>query len=120
MLSKNELRSNAEKYFHAFEMKDIESISSMFAPDIVLKDPVVKEVKGYDDVLNVYRDIFKNCDSITIEKKTIFVDYFSDTAIGKIEFYCNATKIEVVDIIEYSSGGKIAKITAYLDSKKDK
>lgn len=119
MLSKDELYNTTEKYFHAFEMKDIECITNMFASDIVLKDPYVKEVKGLNTVLDIYSDIFHNCVSITIEKIAIFVDCFSATAVGEIELYCGITKIEVVDIIEYTSDGKIRKITAYLDRKND-
>ena len=58
-----------EEYFNAFVKKDINTISNMFAEDIILQDPFVERVQGKGEVLSIYREMFsENEFDITLEK----------------------------------------------------
>lgn len=111
------LRDRTELYFNSFMNKDLNSLSKLFDEKITLFDPIVKEVIGKENVLNVNKNIFNNCSVIKYSKKELHIDSKKNIVTAEIEFYCDEQKINVVDIITYNSKFKIIKITAYLDSK---
>ena len=111
------LKSVASQYFESFRKKDLESLYNLFDEQITLYDPIVSLVKGRDNVINVNKKIFDDCNEIKFTKKDIFIDSTKMCVIAEIEFYCDKTKINVVDIITYSEDLKIKSITAYLDTK---
>lgn len=112
----NQLQLLAYKYFESFSHKDLKRLESLFDDEITLFDPIVKNVIGKNNVLNINKDIFDNCKNITICKQDIFIDVKKMIIIGEIEFNCDETKINVVDIIKINMDMKIESITAYLDT----
>lgn len=111
------LKSIASQYFESFRKKDLESLYNLFDQQITLYDPIVSLVKGRDNVINVNKNIFDECNEIKFTKKDIFIDSTKMCAIAEIEFYCDEKKINVVDIITFNKSLKIISIKAYLDTK---
>lgn len=111
------LKTLSEDYFKAFAAKDLNKLSSMFTDDVILFDPIIKEVKSKAKVLEANQQIFSGVNNIKFVYQRIFVDQNSNTSIGELKIDFDGKIIEVVDIIEFTNEGKIAKITAYLDSK---
>jgi len=110
------LRALTLIYFSEFENKNIKALEKVFSDNVTLFDPIVKLVTGKEKVLEVNKNIFYDCKEIRFTKKNIFIDESKMTAIGEVEFYCNDTKINVVDIIKFNNNLKIQSITAYLDT----
>ena len=112
----NNLLKLANNYFQAFENKDLEKLGKLFDERVTLFDPVIKLVEGKEKVLEANQNIFNDCKNIKFIKKDIFVDETKMTVIGELEFYCDETRINVVDIIKFNDNLKIKSITAYLDT----
>ncbi len=110
------LKQLTEEYFYNFEKKDINKLEEMFDDNIILFDPIVKEVIGKNAVLDINKNIFSDCKEIRFTKKELFIDEGKLTIIGEVEFYCANTKINVVDIIRFNKDLKIVSIVAYLDT----
>ena len=89
----------------------------MFDDNIYLFDPIVKKIEGKHNVLEVNREIFKSCKEIKFLKKEYIIDSNKMTVAGKVEFFCDNQRINVVDIITFNSNLKIISIVAYLDTK---
>ncbi len=116
MLVKEQILDITKAYFDAFENKDLEKLSQLFTDDVILFDPIIKEVKSKAKVLAANKNIFDSAKKIKFISKRICVDQYSDTAIGELKIDFDGKLIEVVDIIEFNKDQKITKITAYLDS----
>ncbi len=116
MLVKDQILDITKLYFDAFENKDLEKLSELFTDDVILYDPIIKEVKSKAKVLAANKNIFDSVQKIKFIYKRICVDQYSDTAIGELKIDFDGKLIEVVDIIEFNKDQKITKITAYLDS----
>jgi hypothetical protein len=101
----------AKKYFEAFEKKDINAIRELFDPDVKLRDWEIS-VSGIDSVLAATNEIFCSAESISIKliciiQSPAFVVVELDISID------NINPIHVVDLIEFSSTGKICAIRAF-------
>lgn len=116
MLEKDQILNIAKDYFAAFEAKDLEKLDELFDENIILYDPIIKEIKTKEQVLKANKMIFDNSQNIKMLFKRIFVDQYSNACIGELKIHFDGKLIEVVDIIELNENGKITKITAYLDS----
>ncbi len=116
MLEKNQILELAKDYFKAFETKDLNKLAELFDDHIILYDPVIKEIKSKDKVLQANKLIFDNSQEIKFLFKRLFVDQFSNSCIGELKIHFDGRLIEVVDILEFSEAAKITKITAYLDT----
>lgn len=113
----DEIYKLTNKYFDNFEKKDIAALSDMFDDNIFLFDPIIKRIDGKSSVIKANKKIFDSCSKIQFTKKNIYVDQSKMVASGEVEFYCDKTKINVVDIITYNEDLKIKSIIAYLDTK---
>ena len=96
--------------------EDINSLENLFSKEIELFDPIIKSVVGIDNVLLANLEIFNSTKKISIKKKRLFVDYFSDTLIAELEIEFDRNLIKIVDIIVFDSKKKIMSISAYLDT----
>lgn len=116
-MKKSEIIELGEKYFSQFENKDISSLKNFYSEEIILFDPIIKNVSGIENVLLVNSIFFEKTKKIIIKSKKLFVDYYSNTLIAEIEIQFDNNLVNLVDIIEFNSNKKIIKITAYLDSQ---
>ncbi|MDD9897476.1 MAG: nuclear transport factor 2 family protein [Candidatus Melainabacteria bacterium] len=112
-----DLEKTAEDYFTAFAKKDLAKLDEIFADEIVLWDPLVNEVSSKAKVLEANKAVFDGTQKIDFVFKRIFVDQSKNAAIAELKIEFDGKLIEVVDILEFNDSGKLAKITAYLDSK---
>lgn len=117
MAVKEKIKEITEAYFTAFVAKDLDKLAAMFTDDVILFDPIIKEVKGKEKVLEANKGIFDSANQIKFVFKRIFIDTDANVATGELKIDFDGKIIEVTDIIEYNDDGKILKITAYLDSK---
>lgn len=107
-----------DDYFTAFAAKDLAAIKEMFAPNVSLQDPFVGLVEGFDAVVKVYEQMFRENDFELIMRRR-----FGDDKAGVYEFSLavtnlnnqQTTHLDGVDFIE-ARGGKITSIRAYLDT----
>ena len=98
-----------QEYFTAFSNKDINTLITLFADDIVLIDWNTTAYKK-EDVLSVFVEIFKTFKNIKVEINDILIN--SSKASVQLCLVLDDLKLKVVDII-YFKDSKICKIDAY-------
>ncbi|MCB0337574.1 MAG: nuclear transport factor 2 family protein [Bdellovibrionales bacterium] len=126
-----------QKYFQAFEAKDLEAITALFSPKITLQDPFVGLVEGYQAVRKLYQQMFEvnsfslrlgrcysNKDGAAYEFH-LEVTQLSDGKTQKLsgvdcfEFTAEVTGLQDREIQEPTAQqeqpGQIRSIRAYLD-----
>lgn len=116
MIDREQIIELTIHYLKYFEEKNITELKNLFDDDIILFDPMIKEVKGIGNVVKVNQDIFSSYESIRFTKRRIIVDQISNISVGELEIFFDKKEIQVVDIIEFNNDGKIKKITAYFDT----
>jgi limonene-1,2-epoxide hydrolase len=116
------MKSLVQKYFEAFQNKDLECIGKMLAPTATLQDPALGLVSGRSTVLKTYQKIFEGCEKMQLVLKRLFSDGNSSWA-AEFSFSFEDTQgkshtIGGVDLMEFE-GDKIQSIRAYLDTRAD-
>ena len=107
----DDLKSLCLEYFYNFSLKDIDSLSKMFASGCQLRDWENSAV-GKEDVVAVYEKIFNSVDTITVTPRALYED--SDTIIAELLITINGKEqILVTDIITFNEAGKIISVRAY-------
>ena len=87
-----DLKSLCLEYFYNFSLKDIDSLSKMFASGCQLRDWENSAV-GKEDVVAVYEKIFNSVDTITVTPRALYED--SDTIFAELLITINGTLIYV-------------------------
>ena len=106
-----DLKSLCVEYFYNFSLKDIDSLSKMFASGCQLRDWENSAV-GKEDVVAVYEKIFNSVDTITVTPRALYED--SDTIIAELLITINGKEqILVTDIITYNDDREIISVRAY-------
>ena len=106
-----DLKSICLEYFYNFSLKDIDSLSKMFASSCQLRDWENSAV-GKEDVVAIYEKIFNSVDTITVTPRALYED--SDTIIAELLITINGKEqILVTDIITFNEAGKIISVRAY-------
>jgi hypothetical protein len=106
-----DLKSLCLKYFYNFSLKDIDSLSKMFASGCQLRDWENSAV-GKNDVVAVYEKIFNSVDSIAVTPGALYED--GDNIIAELLITINgAEQILVTDVITFNDDGKIISVRAY-------
>jgi hypothetical protein len=106
-----DLKSLCLEYFYNFSLKDIDSLSKMFASDCQLRDWENSAV-GKEDVVAIYKKIFNSVDTIVVTPRAVYED--SDTIIAELLITINGKEqILVTDIITFNQAGKIISVRAY-------
>jgi len=104
-------KSIAQDYFGAFETKDIDKIRELLDSEVVLRDWNV-EAKGFENVLNINIEIFKDFEKIQVNVISLYAE--ESTVIGELTITLDeAVTMRVVDVIEFTSFRKIKSIRAY-------
>jgi len=107
----DDLKSLCLEYFYNFSLKDIDSLSKMFASGCQLRDWENSAV-GKEDVLVVYEKIFNSVATIAVTPRAVYED--SDTIIAELLITINGKEqILVTDIITFNEAGKIISVRAY-------
>ena len=105
------MKITAIKFFEAFEKKDINSIREMFDINVTLRDWEINAL-GIDSALAAIAKIFYSAETISIQAINIFQE--QAFVVGELNIAINGlNSINVVDIIEFSSTGKICAIRAF-------
>jgi len=115
-IDKETLAELTKNYFNFFESKNLDELKKLFSEDVILIDPSVV-ANGIYAVLESNSDMFNAHENINILEQTIYIDHYSNTAIGQIKIKFDNDIYEVVDIISYNNDMKISKIVAYVDTK---
>ena len=102
----------AQRYFKAFERKDIDFLAGILHPDVVLTD-WEQQVQGRDALLAFNRGVFESLDKIEVNLR--YLHEAGTTVIGEIEIVLNrgAIELKVVDVITFDEAGSIRSIRAY-------
>lgn len=104
-------KNNAQKYFNAFERRDIDALRKLFDSGIVLRDWDI-EIAGVEKILKANLEFFKNFHKIRIKIINLYIDHA--TVIGELYITLNdSISIKVVDILEFTADGKIKSIRAF-------
>ena len=107
----DDLKSLCLEYFYNFSLKDIDSLSKMFASGCQLRDWENSAV-GKEDVVAIYEKIFNSVDTIAVTPRAVYED--SDTIISELLITINGKEqILVTDIITFNEAGKIISVRAY-------
>ena len=104
-------KKNAQIYFNAFERKDINILRELFDSEVVLRDWDV-EIIGVENILKANIEIFKTFQKIQVKTISLYAD--QATVIGELIITLDdSISIMVVDIIEFTTTGKIKSIRAF-------
>lgn len=105
------------QYIQAFQRKDLASLAKLFSEDMSFQDPSFGLIKGRENVLKAYKEIFKN--------DIVSADILRQGRVGNTHMFefslvlkdPQGKKIVVqgIDLIETSSA-HITSIRAYLDT----
>ncbi len=105
------------QYIQAFQRKDLAAIARLFSDDMSFQDPSFGLIKGRENVLAAYKEIFKN--------DIVSADIFRQGRVGNTHMFefslvlkdPQGKKIIVqgIDLIE-TSPTHITSIRAYLDT----
>jgi len=101
-------------YFKSFNEKNLNVLSTIYSPNVILKDWVGEWV-GKDNVLHENRKLFENEFTLIVENtKMLFdEDMGMNRTINDIVIEINGETIKAVDDILFDSRNKIYSITAY-------
>jgi hypothetical protein len=105
------LKQISEDYFRAFQNKDINKIRNLLSLDVSLRDWEF-EVTGVNSVISIYERIFKNANVIQVDVFNLNIR--ESIVMAELCIVIDELPIlRVVDVLEYSSNGKIKTLRAY-------
>jgi hypothetical protein len=108
----NIIRSqHAEDYLDYFGCQDLDSIESLLSPECVLSDWNVGIVKGIENVMKVYSDIFNSVEKIDIDILHLYED--SDAIISEMIITMDEKVMPIVDVIKFDESDLLLSIKAY-------
>lgn len=105
-------KKNVFLYLEKYAEKDIQSVSKLFADDILLRDWKIK-VKGKDGAINETKKNFLSVDTLQIE----VLDHYENKNTIALELKITIDRKEelyVMDVIKVNSEGEISSIKAFL------
>ena len=109
-MSKPQLEHLTRQFLALYADKDIETISNMFAENVVLKDWNY-EVVGKGAAIQEFQKNFEEAENLSIYIKKILLTEV--TAAAEIEVSVNGTKLEIVDVITFNESGLVTAVKAY-------
>ena len=109
------LVSIANKYFDAFENKNIDALGILLDNEVRLTDPFIKTITNKENVLSTNQSIFNDVKEIKFVKRNLFIDELNGTIIGELNIKLDELLLEVIDIIHVTKEGFIDSIIAYIN-----
>ena len=105
------IKNTALEYFRAFARKDINALREMFDVNVVLRDWEIF-AGGVDAVIDASAKIFNSVDTLSVTP--INVSQNGNVVIAELKIDINSSETnKVVDILEFTEGGKISAIRAF-------
>lgn len=107
------MMGNRERFLHfldCYARKDLQSIADLLEPDAALRDWNVS-VRGAEAVL---AETCRNFEADRIEITVLRLHEAGDTVAGELRIVVDAEiELHVIDVIDFSTRGKVAAIRAY-------
>jgi ketosteroid isomerase-like protein len=99
------------QFLEAYEAKDLATLTTYLAPDVVLRDWNL-EVTGKEAALKEFAKNFEQAASLSIEIRHI---YTSGTgAAAEVEIIVNGVEsLRVVDVLSLNEAGQVTAIVSY-------
>lgn len=107
------LKMHALDYIQKFRDKDLDTLSNLYADNIILEDWTGKW-EGKKAVLDMNADFFKSNFSIYIISIKTNKNYFADYAQVLLKLTIDGNTITINDVIAFNDTYEITSITAYL------
>lgn len=105
-------KETLDKYFESFSNKDVDTLATMFADDVVLTDWSIFAGGKYA-VVSKNQNIFDAIDTIQVTPLTYYSNSDNSYAV-RINILIDGTnKLEVIDVIKFDDNGLINYIEAY-------
>ena len=115
MLTPEYMQQVVEDYLAAINAGDMAAVTALYADDAAVEDPVGTEPKRGDDILQFYTNAFSGGAKVELTGPV----RISEKAAA-FPFRAEITRtdgpviiVDVIDIFEFDSAGKVAKMTAY-------
>lgn len=103
-------------YVEAFNSKDIEQLKNLFADDMTLIDPNFPPFVGKEATIEFLSDLFETHRSLKFAPQAVF-SATRDRTVIQFELTLGTLGLHGVDIIDWTNGGKICAITAYVNQR---
>ena len=105
-------KEQLKKYFEVFSNKDIDTLSTLFADEVLLVDWNVF-ASGKEKVIEANKSIFDSVTSIQVTPIEFYSN--SDTSYAvKISILVNENEqLNVIDIINFNESGLVTSIVAF-------
>ena len=100
----------ALRYFRAFSAKDMDTIRSMFDPEMTLRDWAVA-VSGREQVLTHMTASLEPVRHVGVTPVNVYEQ--ARTVIAELTIEIDAETLHVIDLIEFSADSKIVAIRAF-------
>ena len=99
---------NTDKYFEAFNNKDLDTLSTLYSNDVRLIDWDI-DIEGKEEVLNVNKGLFDL--DFTLElNKTYQIE---NITFNEITITIGEDVLEIMDVITFNENYQIENNTAY-------
>lgn len=99
---------NTDKYFEAFNNKDLDTLSTLYSNNVRLIDWDI-DIEGKEEVLNANKGLFDL--DFTLElNKTYQID---NKTFNEITITIGEDVLEIMDVITFNENYQITNITAY-------
>ena len=115
MLTSEYMLQIVDQYIAAINAGDMQAVMALYADDASVEDPVGTKPKRGDEILQFYTNAFSGGATVALtgpvrlSTKTAAFPFRAE--IGKDDG--QVMMVDVIDIFEFDSAGKIAKMTAH-------
>ena len=99
-------------YFNFFSDKDLDSLASVFAEDIILKDWSI-HVSGKKNVLEALNEVFVLNNSIKVAPISFYSNSDYSYAVQLSLLVNDSTTLNVIDVVNLDMDGKISEVVAF-------
>ena len=99
---------NTDKYFEAFNNKDLDTLSTLYSSDVRLIDWDI-DIEGKEEVLNANKGLFDL--DFTLELNKAY--QIDNKTFNEITITIGEDVLEIMDVITFNENYQITNITAY-------
>ena len=115
MLTPEHMQQVVDDYLAAINAGDMAAVMALYADDAAVEDPVGTEPKRGDDILQFYTNAFAGGAKVELTGPVRL-----SAKAAAFPFRAEITRaegpvlvVEVIDILEFDTAGKVAKMTAH-------
>tara|TARA_R110000824_G_scaffold60455_1_gene161597 strand:+ start:1616 stop:1996 length:381 start_codon:yes stop_codon:yes gene_type:complete len=115
MLTPEHMQQVVDDYLAAINAGDMAAVMALYADDAAVEDPVGTEPKRGDDILQFYTNAFAGGAKVELTGPVRL-----SAKAAAFPFRAEITRaegpvlvVEVIDIFEFDTAGKVAKMTAH-------